>query len=60
MEFLASIFTEGYIALTKPTKEEFETVLPTISQKYAKVEKQIKGPFWNGDNVSNLVPIFSY
>jgi len=58
LEFIGSIFTESFGALTKPTKEEFEAALGGISKKFAVLEKEIAGPFFNGEKIS-LIDIAS-
>jgi len=52
IEYLDSSLMEVFVSVYKPTSEEFEALLPKTAQRFAAVEEQIKGPFWNGDKLS--------
>jgi len=52
IEYFGTIFTEFYGAVIKTTKEEFEAALAPISKKFAQLEQQVKGPYFNGEKLS--------
>jgi len=52
IEFLGSIFLDVIGAIQKLTKAEVEAAIPTISKKFAALEHQIVGPFFNGNKIS--------
>jgi len=52
LEFTGSVFTDFFGALGKPTKQEYETTIAAIHKKLELVEKEIKGPYFNGEKIS--------
>jgi len=62
LEFIGSIFTDFFGSLGKATKEEFDTAVVPLHKKLQLLEKELKGPYFNGDKVAlidiAIAPLF--
>eukprot|EP00026_Physarum_polycephalum_P014861 Phypoly_transcript_15423.p1 GENE.Phypoly_transcript_15423~~Phypoly_transcript_15423.p1 ORF type:complete len:262 (+),score=51.32 Phypoly_transcript_15423:63-848(+) len=62
LEFVGSIFTDFFGSLGKTTKEDFEAALAPIHKKLQLLEKELKGPYFNGEKIAlidiAIAPLF--
>lgn len=58
-EFGASLFPDNHDLITATCKEDFDAAAKTVSEKFSRIEAQVTGPFFSGEQLSLIDTIYA-